>query len=317
MPTALVTGAAGFIGSNLSETLLEQGYEVRGIDDLSTGKTQNLQSFQSHDDFQFHEGDIRNEQVLDSLSTDVDHVFHQGAIASVPRSIKDPVESTDVNCTGTATVLEAAVDNDVESVVIASSAAVYGSGGDLPKRETMDPAPESPYASSKLYTEELAQEFSSLKDIRVTALRYFNVYGPRQDIESDYAAVIPIFITQMLEGKQPTIYGDGEQTRDFVYVDTVVEANIQAARNSLAGEVINIGTGKQVSINTLVEMVDDILDAEIEPQYADPRPGDVRHSYADISKARKLLGLDDTVDLYEGLERTIQYYQSHLGNTSR
>lgn len=309
MPIALVTGVAGFIGSNLAETLLSRGYTVRGIDNLSTGKKRNLSGFRDHENFHYHEGDIRNRQLMDQLSSDVEYVFHQAAIASVPESIEDPVTTTDVNATGTATVLQTAAENDVETVVVASSAAVYGSGGELPKTEQMVPSPESPYASSKRYSEELAQQFSRYNDLNTVALRYFNVYGPRQDIESDYAAVIPIFITQMLRGERPTIYGDGNQTRDFVHVDSVVEANIRAAQKDVTGEVINVATGEPVSVNDLVDTLNGILGTSIEPEYADPRPGDVKHSYADVSKAREVLDLDEIIEFQTGLQRTIDYYR--------
>lgn len=310
MPVALVTGVAGFIGSNLAEELLRRGYEVRGIDDFSTGKKRNIQPYRKDDDFTFHEGDVRDAQLLDDISTNVDHVFHQAAIASVPKSIDDPVMTTDVNCTGTVSVLQAASDNDVESVVVASSSAVYGSGGELPKAESMKPDPESPYASSKQYSEQLTLQFDEYHGINTVALRYFNVYGPRQDIESDYAAVIPIFINRMLADKRPIIYGDGTQTRDFAFVDTVVEANIRAARADVSGEIINVGTGTQVSVNELADILNEVLETNFEPKYEDPRPGDVKHSYADVSKSTDLLNLDEEVGLRKGLEQTVKYYRS-------
>lgn len=312
MSTALVTGVAGFIGSNLAVELLDRGYEVRGIDDLSTGKKRNLKSFRTDGNFTFHEGDVRDENLLDDLCTDVDYIFHQAAIASVPKSIEDPVTTTDVNCTGTAKVLRAATDNDVDTVVVASSSALYGSGGELPKVEEMDSEPESPYALSKQYTEQLALQFNEFEEIDTVALRYFNIYGPRQDVESDYAAVIPIFIERMLANKKPVIYGDGEQTRDFTYIDTVVDANIRAAEGAVAGEAINIGTGDPVSINELVETLNEVLETDIEPKYDDPRLGDVKHSYADISKAADLLNLGEETDFREGLERTVEYYRNQV-----
>lgn len=312
MSTALVTGVAGFIGSNLAVELLDRGYEVRGIDDLSTGKKRNLKSFRTDGNFTFHEGDVRDENLLDDLCTDVDYIFHQAAIASVPKSIEDPVTTTDVNCTGTAKVLRAATDNDVDTVVVASSSALYGSGGELPKVEEMDSEPESPYALSKQYTEQLALQFNEFEEIDTVALRYFNIYGPRQDVESDYAAVIPIFIERMLANKKPVIYGDGEQTRDFTYIDTVVDANIRAAEGAVAGEAINIGTGDPVSINELVETLNEVLETDLEPKYDDPRLGDVKHSYADVSKAADLLNLGEETDFREGLERTVEYYRNQV-----
>ena len=312
MPTALVTGVAGFIGSNLAVDLLDRGYEVRGIDDLSTGKKRNLKSFRTNDNFTFHEGDVRDENLLDDLCTDVDYIFHQAAIASVPKSIQDPVTTTDVNCTGTAKVLRAATENDVDTVVVASSSALYGSGGELPKVEEMESEPESPYALSKQYTEQLALQCNEFEEIDTVALRYFNIYGPRQDVESDYAAVIPIFIDRMLADNRPIIHGDGEQTRDFTYIDTVVDANIRAAEGAVAGEAINVGTGDPISINELVETLNDVLKTDLEPKYDDPRPGDVKHSYADVSKATDLLDLNEDIGLREGLERTVEYYRNRV-----
>ncbi|AKH97417.1 SDR family oxidoreductase [Halanaeroarchaeum sulfurireducens] len=308
MPTALVTGVAGFIGSNLATELLDRGYSVRGVDNFETGRKSNLEALHSDDEFSFYEGDVRNAEMMAELVDGVDYLFHQAAVPSVPRSVDDPVTSTDANCTGTATVLNAARNADVDTAVVASSSSVYGSSETLPKVETMPTNPESPYALSKYYTEKLAVQFSDLYDIDTVALRYFNIFGPRQDPNGEYAAVIPKFINLMLEGERPVIYGDGEQSRDFTYIDNAVEANILAAEGDVTGEVCNVACGDRVTVNELVEMLNDLLGTELEPKYDPPRPGDVRHSHADISKAEELLGYDPEVDFKEGLKRTVKYY---------
>ena len=305
MQTVLVTGAAGFIGSNLSAELLDRGYSVRGVDNFVTGRRTNLHTLTDRDRFIFHEVDIRDTFPISSIMDGVKYVFHQAAVPSVPRSVDDPVTSTDANCTGTATVLDSARKSGVETVVVASSSSVYGSTTELPKVETMQTSPESPYALSKLYTEELALQCSELYDIDTVALRYFNVFGPKQDPSGTYAAVIPKFIYLMLNGERPVVYEDGEQSRDFTYIENVVEANILAAEGSVTGEVFNVACGGRVTINELVATVNELLDTDIEPRYDDPRPGDVRHSMADISKAKELLGYEPAVGFEEGLERTI------------
>ncbi|QDX40821.1 SDR family oxidoreductase [Salarchaeum sp. JOR-1] len=311
MPTALVTGVAGFIGSNLANALLDRDYEVRGVDNFETGREQNLQSLRSSDDFRFHEADIRDADQMATVTDGVDYVFHQAAVPSVPRSVEDPVTTTDANCTGTATILNAARNADVDTAVVASSSSVYGSTEQLPKVESMHSQPESPYALSKYYTEKLAIQFSDLYDIDTAALRYFNIFGPRQDPNGEYAAVIPKFISLMLEGERPVIYGDGEQSRDFTFIDNAVQANILAAEGDVTGEAFNVGCGGRVTINNLVDNLNDLLGTEINPIYDDPRPGDVRHSHADISKAKEQLGYEPAVDFSEGLDRTIQYYRNN------
>lgn len=308
MPTALVTGVAGFIGSNLAATLLQRGYEVRGIDNFETGREQNLDSIRTASDFTLHKGDIRNSETMATVTDGVKYVFHQAAVPSVPRSVDDPVTTTDANCTGTATVLNAARKADVDSVVVASSSSVYGSTETLPKVETMEAHPESPYALSKYYTEKLALQFSDLYDIDTAALRYFNIFGPRQDPNGDYAAVIPKFIALMLDGKQPVIYGDGEQSRDFTYIDNAVQANLLAAESDVTGEAYNVGCGGRVTVNELAGELNNLLGTDIDPKYDSPRPGDVRHSHADISKARENLGYQPEVGFTKGLKRTISYY---------
>ncbi|MGB9961595.1 NAD-dependent epimerase/dehydratase family protein [Halobacterium sp. MBLA0001] len=308
MPTALVTGVAGFIGSNLADALLDRSYDVRGVDNFATGREQNLESLHADDDFTFHEADIRDADTIADITEGVDYVFHQAAVPSVPRSVEDPVTSTDANCTGTATVIDAARKADVDTVVVASSSSVYGSTDQLPKVESMTEQPESPYALSKHYTEKLALQASELYDIDTAALRYFNIFGPRQDPNGDYAAVIPKFISLMLDGERPVIYGDGEQSRDFTFIENAVQANIRAAEGDATGEAFNVGTGGRVTVNELVDALNDHLGTDLDPIYDDPRPGDVRHSHADISKAREHLDYEPTVDFAAGLGRTIPYY---------
>lgn len=310
MPTALVTGVAGFIGSNLASTLLDRGYSVRGVDNFATGREQNVEPLRSDDDFSFRETDIRDGDAMADATEGVDYVFHQAAVPSVPRSVDDPVTTTDANCTGTATVIDAARNTNVKTVVVASSSSVYGSTDQLPKVESMTEQPESPYALSKYYTEKLTLQASELYDIDTAALRYFNIFGPYQDPNGDYAAVIPKFISLMLDESRPVIYGDGNQSRDFTFIDNAVQANILAAESDVSGEAFNVGCGGRVTINKLVETLNEHLDTDIDPIYDDPRPGDIRHSHADISKAEELLGYAPTVDFEAGLEQTISYYRN-------
>jgi nucleoside-diphosphate-sugar epimerase len=309
MPTALITGVAGFIGSSLAEALLDRGYTVRGIDNFETGQQINLDSLSDRPEFSFTEADIRDAGAVSDAVAGVDYVFHQAAVPSVPRSVEDPVTSTDANCTGTATVLNEARNADVDTVVVASSSSVYGSSEELPKVETMPDQPESPYALSKYYTEKLALQFSELYEIDTVALRYFNIFGPRQDPEGEYAAVIPKFIDLMLAGERPVIYGDGEQSRDFTYIDNAVQANILAAEGEVTGEAFNVGTGGRVTVNELVASLNELLGTDIEPIYDDPRPGDVPHSHADISKAERLLGYEPAVGFDDGLQQTIEAFR--------
>lgn len=309
MSTALVTGVAGFVGSNLAEELLERGYTVYGVDNLATGRQQNLRTLTDHDRFTYREADIRDVDLIRPMAEDAEYVFHQAAVPSVPRSVDDPVTSTEANCTGTATVIDVARQSDVDTIVVASSSSVYGSTTELPKRESMEPNPESPYALSKYYTEKLALQSSDLYDIDTVALRYFNIFGPKQDPNGAYAAVIPKFVRLLLEGDRPVIYGDGDQSRDFTYIDNAVQANIKAAEGDVSGEAFNVGCGDRFTVNELVSELNDLLGTEIEPEYDDPRPGDVRHSHADISKAKELLDYDPSVEFREGLEQTVEYYR--------
>lgn len=310
MPTALVTGVAGFIGSSLAAVLLDRDYTVRGIDNFATGSRQNIVSLENQSAFSFTGVDIRDAGGVAEVLDGVDYVFHQAAVPSVPRSVDDPVTSTDANCTGTVTVLDEAQKADVDTVVVASSSSIYGATKQLPKVETMAERPESPYALSKYYTEKLALQFSDLYDIDTVALRYFNIFGPKQDPDGEYAAVIPKFVDLMLDDERPVIYGDGEQSRDFTYIENAIEANVLAAEGDVTGEAFNVGTGGRVTVNELVERINDQLGTSITPIHDDPRPGDVRHSHADISKARELLGYEPVVTFDDGLERTIEALQS-------
>ncbi len=307
MTTALVTGAAGFIGSHLVEGLLERGYDVRGLDNLSSGSLDNLSEVRDDGSFTFVEGDIRDSDVVARLVEGVDYVFHQAAVASVQQSFEDPAHLSDVNCTGTATLLSAAQSAAVRTVVLASSAAVYGSTGSSAKREDDPLAPESPYASSKRYTEELAVQLTEQSSLDIVALRYFNVFGPRQDPQGEYAAVIPKFIDLMLGGDRPVIYGDGEQSRDFVYIEDVVQANLLA----IDGEpgIYNVATGSRSTINELVAHLNSILERDIEPEYAAARPGEVRHSLADILNVEQALGYEPKVTFESGLRQTVEAFQ--------
>lgn len=306
MPSAVVTGAAGFVGSNLAETLLDRGYSVWGIDNFATGRRSNLEPLSGRSGFTFREGDIRDARTVADLLSGVDYVFHQAAVPSVPRSVEDPVTTTDANCTGTATVLDAARTAGVDTVVVASSSSVYGSDGELPRVETMATSPESPYALSKQFTESLTLQCSDLYDVDTVALRYFNVFGPRQDPAGEYAAVVPKFVDRMLDGRRPVVYGDGEQSRDFTYVGDAVRANVLAAEGDVTGEAFNVGRGGRVTVNELVETLNDLLGTDLDPVYEPARPGDVRHSDADVSKATRLLGYEPTVGFEEGLRRTVE-----------
>jgi len=305
MPTAFVTGAAGFIGSHLVDSLLGRGWTVRGIDNLSTGDRDNLSSALDSKRFEFVEGNICDSEAVSELTDGTDHVFHQAAVASVPKSFETPRSTTETNCTGTATVVQAAVDKNVESVVVASSAAVYGSGDPLPKRENQPVSSESPYASSKRYTEQIARQVGAHGDVNVVALRYFNVYGPGQDPDGEYAAAIPKFIDMLLRGEAPVIFGDGKQTRDFVYVGDVVTANVEAALSGRTG-VYNVATGESVTINKLIDTLKTIIGTDVSPTHEDPRTGDVRHSSASTSKAADEISFHADTSLEDGLTETVE-----------
>lgn len=307
--SALVTGAAGFIGSHLVDRLLEEGATVRGLDNLETGRKANIEHVVGHDRFEFVDGDLRDADTVESVMDGVDYVFHQGAVPSVPRSVDDPLLTTEANCVGTTNLLNSARDEGVEKVVVASSSSVYGSSDKLPKHEDMPLNPESPYALSKYWTEQLAVQFAKLYGLETVALRYFNVFGPRQDPTSDYAAVIPKFISLMLDGRRPPIYGDGQQSRDFTYVANVVQANLDAATSQVSGTVLNIACGERTTVNALVDQLNEIIGTKLEPRYTDPRPGDVKHSLADITRGNELIGYSPTVNFDVGLNRTVEWFE--------
>ena len=303
----VVTGGAGFIGSNLVRALLGEN-EVIVIDDLSTGNLENIRDLIDNQSIMFIEGSITDLNLLNKTFKNVDYVFHEAAIPSVPRSVKDPIKSNYANVNGTLNVLVAARDNRVEKVVYASSSSVYGDTPVLPKREDMKPIPLSPYAVSKLVGEYYCQVFTEVYRLSTVSLRYFNVYGPRQDPSSEYAAVVPKFITSVLEEKSPIIYGNGEQTRDFTFIKDVINVNILAAKSNTTG-VFNVAGGKQISINELAQLVMKIISKDIDIVYDDPRPGDIMHSLADISMAKEKLKYKPMFDLTEGLKETLKWFQ--------
>ncbi len=308
MDKYLVTGGAGFIGSNIAEELVKRGYAVRIIDNFLTGKRENISSFL--DKIELVEGDIRDYDACRRALEGVDFVLHQAALPSVPRSFEDPLLTTDINIKGTLNILLASRETKVKGFVFASSSSVYGDDPNFPKKEGTLESPLSPYAISKLTGEKYCQVFSKIFGLATVCLRYFNIFGPRQDPSSQYAAVIPNFITKMLKGESPTIFGDGEQTRDFTYVSNVVEANILASKaQGVSGEVFNIACGERTTVNSLVSNLNEILKEEIRPSYDEPRPGDVKDSFADISKARKMLKYEPLVPFGKGLEETIRWYR--------
>ena len=308
MATYLVTGGAGFIGSNIVEALIERGHAVRVVDNFLTGRRENLEPFAGR--FELVEGDIRDLDLMRSVVRGCDYVLHQAALPSVPRSVEDPLTAHAINVDGTLNVLVAAREEGVKRVVFASSSAVYGESPVEAKHEDLPPMPVSPYGASKAAGEAYMSAFSAVYGLQTVALRYFNVFGPRQDPNSQYAAVVPLFVRALLDGRPPTIFGDGEQSRDFTYVANVVEANLlAAAAPEAAGKVINVACGGSVSVNRLAAVLAGILGVSIEPVHADPRPGDIRHSLADISRARALLGYEPRVGLEEGLRRTCDWFR--------
>jgi nucleoside-diphosphate-sugar epimerase len=305
----LVTGGAGFIGSNLVGRLIEQGQTVRILDNFSTGKRENLEEYAQS--VALVEGDVREYATVRRASDGVNVILHQAALPSVPRSIKDPLSSDAVNVVGTLNVLQAARDAGVKRVVFASSSSVYGDTPELPKHERMTPNPLSPYAVSKLAAEQYCRVFARVYGIETVSLRYFNVFGPRQDPDSEYAAVIPKFIRAMLRDKQPTIFGDGEQSRDFTFVENVIDGNLLAATAACEpGIVMNCACHGRFTLNKLVQAINEILGKEIHPLYAPARPGDVKHSFASIDLAQRSIGYSPSVEFMEGLRRTIEWYRA-------
>lgn len=310
MTEYLVTGGAGFIGSHLVEHLLSQGKSVSVLDNLSTGKMQNLEPFL--DKIVFYQGDICNEALLDRALEGVRIVFHEAALSSVPRSVKDPMASHLANSEGTLKLLLHAKEKGVKRVIYAGSSSAYGDSEELPKVETMIPKPLSPYASSKLAAEHYCQIFANIYGLETVTLRYFNVFGPRQDAQSEYSAVIPKFVSALQENKKPVIFGDGEQTRDFNYITNVVDANMLASEaNGVSGKVFNIAGGKRISLNELLAFIQKIMQTSIQPHYDAPRIGDIRHSLADIDLAKKLLKYEPCVDVFEGLQKTVSWFLKH------
>jgi UDP-glucose 4-epimerase len=309
MSQHLVTGGAGFIGSHLTHRLVADGHSVRVFDNLSTGSLDNLSEIRNG--IEFRHGDLRDLEAVEKACEGVEVVFHQGALPSVPRSIEDPVSSHEVNVTGTFHVLYGARQEGVRRVVFASSSSIYGDIADLPTREDSTPAPLSPYAAGKLIGEQYCRMFSTCYGLETASLRYFNVFGPRQDPTSQYAAAIPIFVTSILHGESPTVFGDGEQTRDFTHIDNVVEANLRAADCPVAeGEPVNIACGERVSVNSVIERINELLGVRVVGRHVDPRPGDIPHSCADIERARILLDYDPVLYFDAGLRLSIEYYKS-------
>ena len=301
----LVTGGAGFIGSNLVRALLEGGDTVRVLDNFATGNRRNLAEIA--DDLEIVEGDLRSYERVHTAVRGADLVFHLGALGSVPRSVQDPLTTTAVNVEGTLNVLLAARDEGVGRVVAASSSSVYGDGGAFPRVETQAPNPISPYAVAKLAAERFCVSFFRVYGLETVALRYFNVFGPRQDPSSQYAAVVPLFIRAIEEGRPVTIYGDGEQSRDFTYVVNVVDANLLAAdAEGAAGTVLNIATGGFETVNVLADTVGTLLGRPVERAYEPQRPGDVQRSWAEVALAREAIGFEPKIGFTEGLQRTIE-----------
>jgi UDP-N-acetylglucosamine 4-epimerase len=318
--TFLITGGAGFIGTNIALKLLELGQTVVVLDDLSTGKRKNIDEIEGFASsagytFTFIDGDIRDKDVCMDAVAGVDYVMHSAALGSVPRSINDPITSTEVNLMGFVNMLTAAKEHKVGKFVYASSSSVYGDIEGLPKVEGKEGSTLSPYATGKLADELFAANFHRVYGLPVVGLRYFNIFGPYQDTESAYAAVIPIFVRALLAGRAPVINGDGETSRDFTYVDNAVQANIKAALSGddASGKSFNIACGKRATLNELYKKIAALLDIDVKPAYGLERPGDVRHSLADITMARELFGYEPDVDFERGLELSIDWYKEALG----
>jgi nucleoside-diphosphate-sugar epimerase len=307
----LITGGGGFIGSHLVERLLLAGHDVRVLDNFATGRRENLVDFGDH--IEIVEGDVQSYERAHTAVRGCELVFHQAALPSVPRSVQDPLTSNAVNVIGTLNILLAGRDSGVRRVVYASSSSVYGANSTLPKDETLNTQPISPYAVAKLAGEGYCRSFTEVYGLETVALRYFNVFGRRQDPLSQYAAVVPRFITMLLDGQAPTIFGDGEQSRDFTAVENVVHANLLAAAapaERVVGLAMNAAYGDRVTLNELFEAIREIVGSDIRPIYAPPRVGDVKHSQADIALARERLGYEPTTSLHEGLQRCVDFYAS-------
>lgn len=307
MKKVIVTGGAGFIGSHLAEELVKQGYQVIILDDLSTGKLENIAELLNKDNVEFVQGSITELPLLQKLFQGVEYVFHQAALARVPRSIDDPLTTNEVNITGTLNILLAARENKVKKVIYASSSSVYGDTDTLPQRENMPPNPMSPYALTKLAGEYYCNIFRQIYGLPTVSLRYFNVYGSRQDLKSQYATVIPAFIERISQGLPPIIHGDGEQSRDFTFIADVVRANILAAESDAEG-AYNIGCGKGTTINQVAESILNLMEKNLPPVHEKPRPGDPRHTLADVSNA-KGFGYEPEWNLEEGLKKIIEDFK--------
>jgi nucleoside-diphosphate-sugar epimerase len=309
----LVTGGAGFIGSHLAEELVRRGHHVRVVDSLITGKRQNIERIAP---LEFVEGDLADADVARRAVEGCEFVLHQAAIPSVPRSVADPIASNRANVDATLNVLVAAREARAKRVIFAGSSSVYGDAPTLPKHEGMAPNPLSPYALQKLVGEQYLQMFTRLYGLETVTIRYFNVFGPRQDPGSPYSGVISVFATALLKNRSPEICGDGGQTRDFTYIANVVDGVLRAcAAPNVSGEVINVATGGRISLNDLFHEMKSIVGSTVEPRYVDPRPGDVRDSQADISKAQALLGYEPIVSFHDGLRRTIEWYRTTVTAT--
>ncbi len=302
----LITGGSGFIGSNLADHLADL-HEITIIDNFATGRPENIRELLDHSNVTFIEGNITDSKLLHEITREIDGIFHQAAIPSVPRSVKDPLTTNEANVTGTLVVLQAAKENGVRKVVTASSSSVYGDTPTLPKEEGMMPNPLSPYAVTKLADEYYGKVFCELYGIQTVFLRYFNVFGPRQDPASEYAAVIPKFITRLLDGKPPIIYGDGGQTRDFTFIKDVIQANVKAMESNATG-IYNIACGERISLNELAGILMEIIGTHAEPIYEPLREGDIRDSLADISRAKAAFGYEPGFTLEEGLKETVAWF---------
>jgi len=310
MSNILVTGGAGFIGSHLTEVLLKQGHLVRVLDNFLTGKRGNLIFDEAYSSLEIIEGNIRDLTVCQRATIDIEYVFHQAALPSVQRSVEDPLTSNSVNVEGTLNILLAAKNAGVKRLIYASSSSVYGDTPTLPKNEEMPPNPLSPYALQKYIGEQYCRLFFQLYGLEAVSLRYFNIFGPKQDPTSIYSAVIPRFIDALLEGRPPIIFGNGEQSRDFTYIDNVVQANLLAMSAAhLNGEAINIACGKRTSLNQLLNFLKEIVGSKVSPIYEEPRKGDVRHSLANIQKGKEILNYEPEVGIERGLRKTVEYFQ--------
>ncbi|MFT4412590.1 SDR family oxidoreductase [Fredinandcohnia humi] len=311
----LVTGSAGFIGSNLVEAILKLGYQVRGLDDLSTGKMKNVELFSQHPNYEFIEGDIRDLTTSMNACDGVDFVLHQAAWGSVPRSIEMPLKYEEINIKGTLNMFEAARQNGVKKFVYASSSSVYGDEPNLPKIEGREGNILSPYGLTKKVNEEYGMLYTKLFGLDTYGLRYFNVFGRRQDPNGAYAAVIPKFLKQLLNNEAPTINGDGNQSRDFTYIENVIEANLKACKadSEAAGQVYNIAYGGREFLIDIYSHLVNALGKDIQPIFGPPRNGDIRHSHADISKAKKMLGYQPEWSFERGIEAAIEWYKEELG----